>query len=148
MDDAPPRRIDVVSFLQFVKYGVVGASNTAITLIVYTVGVELGLTYELALVAGYILGGLNSYLLNRHWTFRAADIAHSRAGGRFALVQGVAIVVNAGLLYVLVHHLHVAKIPGQLILTVPVVLITFFINRKWTFGRPAGEPLASRSAVR
>jgi putative flippase GtrA len=146
MDAAPPRRIDVASVVQFVKYGVVGASNTAITLIVYTVGVELGAPYELALVLGYVVGSLNSYLLNRHWTFRAGDMAHARTGGRFALVQACAIALNAALLYVFVHDLHIAKIPSQVILTVPVVLITFFINRRWTFGRPADESLGGQSA--
>jgi putative flippase GtrA len=31
---------------------------------------------------------------------------------------------------------------------VPVVGVTFFINRKWTFGRRAGEPLASQPGIR
>ena len=56
------------------------------------------------------------------------------AGTRFAVVQVAAILVNELLLYVLVHDSHVEKIAAQAILTVPVVVVTFFINRVWTFG--------------
>ena len=121
---------------QFVKYGIVGASNTVITFVVYSVLVTLGVPYTIALLLGYAVGSLNSYFLNRHWTFRARDIAHTQAGTRFAIVQVCAIGVNELLLYVLVHHAGVAKIPAQAILTVPVLAVTFFVNRLWSFARP------------
>ena len=124
---------------QFVKYGVVGASNTILTFVVYSVCVTIGVHYLLALVLGYGIGSLNSYFLNRHWTFRARDIAHTTAGTRFAIVQVCAIGVNLVMLYVFVHHIGVGKIPSQAILTLPVLAITFFINRYWSFARPS-EP--------
>jgi putative flippase GtrA len=145
-DDLPQRRLDAEFIRHFFKYGVVGAGNTALTLIIYTVGVKLGVPYLLALLAGYLTGGLNSYLLNRHWTFDAGHISHSRSGGRFALVQGCAIATNLILLYVLVHHLHVEKILGQVILSLPVVSVTFFVNRRWTF-KGHTEPLTGPSGV-
>jgi putative flippase GtrA len=145
----PRRRVDVALVQQFIKYGLVGVSNTAITYAVYAVAVlGLGLAYELSVVIGWLVGGLNSYLLNRHWTFRAGDLAHSRLGKRFAVVQAGAIAANVGLLYVLVHSGHMDKLVGQAIVQVPIVLITFFINRSWTFHRPISEPLASPSAPR
>jgi putative flippase GtrA len=122
---------------QFVKYGVVGASNTVLTFVTYTVLEKLvGINYLIALPLGYGVGSLNSYILNRHWTFRARDIAHTTAGTRFAIVQGVAIAANELLLYVFVHHLGIDKIAAQAILTVPVLAVTFFANRWWTFARP------------
>lgn len=124
---------------QFVKYGVVGASNTVLTFVVYTVLVTLGLEYLVAVVLGYCVGSLNSYILNRHWTFQAGHIAHTTAGTRFALVTGAAIAVNVGLLYLFVHHLGISKIPAQAILTVPLLAVTFPINRWWSFAHPGGR---------
>jgi putative flippase GtrA len=129
--------LDVPMVRQLVKYGVVGASNTILTFVVYSFLVlTLGVDYLLALVLGYIVGSLNSYVLNRHWTFRARDIAHTTAGTRFALVQVCAIAVNEALLYVFVHHAGIHKIPAQAILTVPLLAITFYVNRVWSFARP------------
>ena len=124
---------------QFVKNGVVGASNTVLTFVVYTILVTLGLDYLVAVVLGYCAGSLNSYFLNRHWTFRARDIAHTTAGTRFAIVQAVAIAANVLLLYVFVHHLGIAKIPAQAILTLPILAVTFFVNRWWSFARPRDQ---------
>jgi putative flippase GtrA len=131
---------------QFLRYGLVGAANTVLTFAVYSVCVTIGVHYLLALVLGYSVGSLNSYFLNRHWTFRARDIAHTTAGTRFGLVQACAIAGNLVLLYVLVHHVGVAKIPAQAILTVPFLAVTFFVNRWWSFARPddpAGPPAVS-----
>jgi putative flippase GtrA len=149
MEPAPPQRsFDAALVRQFVKYGVVGASNTALTVATYSIGVWIGVPYLISLLVGYIPGGLNSYLLNRHWTFDAGHLAHSRSGTRFAIVQSCAILANVGLLYLMVHHLHVEKIAAEVIVIVPVVAITFFINRTWTFGPRAGDPIASPPAAR
>ena len=118
---------------QFVKYGIVGASNTVLTFALYTILVEIGVQYLVALLLGYLAGSLNSYLLNRRWIFRAGHLAHTSVGPRFAIVQVLAIVANLGLLYLLVHDLEVHKILAQAILTVPVLAVTFFVNRAWSF---------------
>ena len=36
------------------------------------------------------------------------------------------------------HDLHVEQIAAQAILTIPVLVVTFFINRAWSFAQPAG----------
>jgi len=127
-------RFDVPVVRHFVKYGIVGASNTVLTFVIYTALVKgLGVDYLAALLIGYVVGSLNSYILNRRWTFRAGNVAHSTACTRFAVVQVCAIAANEGLLYVLVHHAHVEKIAAQAILTIPVLAVTFFINRAWSF---------------
>jgi putative flippase GtrA len=36
-----------------------------------------------------------------------------------------------------VHDLHVEKIAAQAILTIPVLAVTFFINRAWSFAHEA-----------
>jgi len=127
------QRYDVPMVRQFIKYGIVGASNTVLTFVIYTVLVEAGVQYLIALIVGYLAGSLNSYLLNRRWTFRAGHLAHATVGPRFAVVQVVAILANLGLLYLFVHQLAIHKILAQAILTVPVLAITFFVNRVWSF---------------
>jgi putative flippase GtrA len=135
-------RLDGPVVRQFVKYGIVGASNTILTFVIYTVGVKLGVHYLFALLIGYLVGSLNSYVLNRRWTFRAGHLAHASVGTRFGFVQVCAILANTGLLYLFVHDLRVEKILAQAILTVPVLAVTFFVNRVWSFadGTKASPP--------
>jgi putative flippase GtrA len=131
------QRFDAPMVRQFAKYGIVGASNTIFTFAIYTVLVEIGVQYLIALLLGYLVGSLNSYLFNRRWTFRAGHLAHASVGPRFAIVQILAILANLGLLYLLVHHLGVHKILAQAILTMPVLAVTFFVNRTWSFAAPS-----------
>jgi putative flippase GtrA len=133
---AAVHRYDAPVVRQFLKYGVVGASNTILTFVIYSVLVLLHVDYLAALVLGYFVGSLNSYILNRRWTFRAGHLAHTVAGTRFAVVQACAIVANLALLYVFVHDLHLPRIASQAILTIPVLAVTFFINRAWSFAHP------------
>jgi putative flippase GtrA len=138
------RQLDVPVVRQFIKYGLVGALNTILTFVIYSAGVLLHLDYLAALMLGYLAGSLNSYWLNRRWTFRASNLAHSTTGTRFALVQASALLANLGLLYLFVHTLGVAKIPSQAILTVPVLTVTFYVNRVWSFAHtrtPRRRPL-------
>jgi putative flippase GtrA len=98
----------------------------------------------IALAFGYLAGTFNSYLLNHHWTFRGGERTHATAGRRFATVQTCAFAVNEVLLYVLVHHAGFnspdRKVAAQAILTVPVLVVTFFVNRAWSFAASAPAP--------
>jgi putative flippase GtrA len=130
-------RYDVPVVRQFLKYGLVGASNTVLTFVIYSALVLAHVDYLAALLLGYFVGSLNSYILNRRWTFRAGHLAHAVAGTRFAVVQACAILANLGLLYLFVHDLHLPRIASQAILTIPVLAVTFFINRAWSFAHDA-----------
>ena len=56
--------------IQLLKYGVIGASNTLITLVVfYLLNTCLGLSYGISNVVGYVLGVVNSFVWNRNWVF-------------------------------------------------------------------------------
>jgi putative flippase GtrA len=127
------RRLDGATITQFVKYGIVGAANTALTFVTYSLLVEAGLQYQLAVICGWVVGGTNSYMFNRHWTFKAGHIAHARSGTRFAVVTACSAAVNAALLPLLPHHSHTDKILSQAVLTIPILCITFLANRLWTF---------------
>ena len=58
--------------LQLVRFGLVGAVNTALTLATYSVMLALGSPVALAGAVGWGVGGVNGYLLNRAWTFKGA----------------------------------------------------------------------------
>ena len=60
--------------IQLLKYGVIGASNTLITLIAfYLLNTTAGLSENFANVTGYILGVVNSFVWNRNWVFKTKN---------------------------------------------------------------------------
>lgn len=62
------------SFLQFVKYAIVGVMNTLLTLLtIYICKSFLEINPYISNGIGYLIGLINSFLWNRTWVFRASD---------------------------------------------------------------------------
>ncbi len=119
--------------LQFVKFGVVGVSNTLLTFAVYTFLLKVfGLWYLLASAIGFVAGAVNGFLLNRRWTFKE-HVGDSLTPVRWGVVQSCGLGLNELLLYVFVHDGGLDKLLAQAFATVAVTISTFLANRAWTF---------------
>ncbi len=123
--------------VQFIKFGIVGVSNTLIAFAVYTVLLKVfGVWYLAASAIGFILGAINGFLLNRRWTF-SGHVGDALTPVRWGVVQGCGLAVNEGLLYLFVHDARLDELVGQVCATIIVTVATFFVNRAWTFRTPA-----------
>src|SRR5689334_212170 len=119
--------------VQFVKFGIVGVTNTLLTFAVYTLLLKVfGVWYLAASAIGFVVGTINSFLLNRRWTFRG-HVGDALTPVRWTVVQCCGLAVNEGLLYVFVHQAQVDKLLAQAFATAVVTVSTFFANRAWTF---------------
>jgi putative flippase GtrA len=129
--------------VQFVKFGIVGVSNTVLTFAVYTLLLKVfGVWYLAASAIGFAVGATNGFLLNRRWTFRD-HVGDSLTPVRWAVVQGCGLAVNEALLYVFVHDASLDKLLAQALATVVVTVSTFFVNRAWTFRVHPAPPLVA-----
>ncbi len=118
---------------QFVKFGIVGVSNTLLTFAIYTVLLKVfGVWYIAASAIGFAVGAVNGFLLNRAWTFRGHR-GDSLTPLRWCVVQGCGLLANLGLVYVFVSDAGLDKLLAQAFATSVVVVLTFFANRAWTF---------------
>ncbi len=127
----PPASAAILVGAQFARFVTVGASNTALSFAAYTVLLLAGLPYLLAGALGFAAGAVNGYVLNRRWTFRAADSTRARA--RYLAVQICGLGATTGLLRVFVEGAGVGRI-GAYLVTVPIVTVAMFVaNRAWTF---------------
>ncbi len=137
-----PRHPRVTVLIQFVKFGIVGISNTLITFIVYTLLLKVfGVNYLLASAIGFIAGATNGFLINRRWTFRE-HVGDALTPVRWGVVQTGGLAIDEVLLYLLVHDAHLDKLLAQALATVVVTVTTFFANRAWTFRVPAPVAVA------
>ena len=122
---------------QFLKFAIVGVSNTLISLVVYTVLFKIfGINYLVASAIGFVIGAINGFLLNRAWTFQGHE-GDAFTPVRWAIVQTCGLALDELLLYLGVHELGIDKIIAQALAIVIVVVLTFLANRAWTFRTPA-----------
>ncbi len=127
------RRLGAPLLVQFVKFGIVGVSNTLLTFAVYTLLLKVfGVWYLAASAIGFGAGAVNGFLLNRRWTFRG-HVGDALTPVRWTIVQGCGLGINEGLLYVFVHDARVDKLLAQAFATAVVTITTFLVNRAWTF---------------
>lgn len=126
---------------QFVKFGLVGVSNTLITLLVYTLLLNvLGVWYVAASALGFAVGAVNGFLWNRAWTFKG-HVGDSLTPVRWFVVQGCGLLVNSALIYLFVDGAGMGKLVGQGVTIVIVTVLTFLANRSWTFRAQAPAAL-------
>jgi putative flippase GtrA len=128
--------------VQFVKFGIVGVSNTLIFFLVYTLLLKVfGVWYVAASGIGFAVGAINGFLWNRRWTFRG-HVGDALTPVRWFVVQTSGLLVNLGLVYLFVDGAGLGELWGQAVTIVIVTVLTFFANRAWTFRGHAEAALA------
>jgi len=119
--------------IQFVKFGTVGISNTLLTFLVYTLLLKVfGVWYLAASAIGFLVGAVNGFLINRRWTFKE-HVGDALTPVRWGIVQGCGLGLNVGILYLLVDGARLDKLLSQAFATAVVTVLTFLVNRAWTF---------------
>src|ERR1700691_1156929 len=100
--DRAARILRMPLLLQFVKFGIVGVSNTLIAFALYTLLLKVfGVWYVAASGIGFAVGAVNGFLLNRRWTFRE-HVGDALTPVRWAIVQTCGLGLNLGLVYAFV----------------------------------------------
>jgi putative flippase GtrA len=118
---------------QFVRFAVVGACNTVLTLTVYALLLSMGLHYIEAFAPAFAAGAACGYTLNRIWTFDAAR-AHRWDLMRYVSIQLGGLGLNAVLLIALVEVLGIGPIVAQAVAIGCVSVLNFGVSRRWVFG--------------
>jgi putative flippase GtrA len=122
------------SMVQFIKFAIVGVLNSAIQYLVFLFLYSLGGTqYLLASIIGYVAGMINSYILNRKWTFGSRNQQLLTELGRFVAVNLISLGVNLGLLYLLVSTGVMVPQWAQVVAIAGSTLVNFVLNKIWTF---------------
>jgi putative flippase GtrA len=85
-----------------------------------------------AALAGYVAGGVVSYVLNRRLTYRS-DRPHREATWRFALVAVVGFFLTWLLMAAFIRGMELPYLPAQLATTGIVLFWSFAANKVWTF---------------
>jgi putative flippase GtrA len=122
------------SWLQLVKFGIVGGSGYLINLAVFAVlAGGLGLHHLLAAVGAFCVALANNFLWNRHWTFDAGLGHPGFQAARFFAVSVAALLINLVVLEALVSGASMGDLTAQAIAVAVAMPFNFLGNKLWTF---------------
>lgn len=118
---------------QFSRFVLVGVANTALGYaVIFGCMYLAGFSPELSNAAGYAVGLLASYFLNRNFTFKSAQRLSTELV-RFVLVFLTAYAANLLVLIVLVRALAIHAGPSQVIAGVIYIGTTYVLNKHYVF---------------
>ena len=123
---------------QFIKFSLVGVLNTSIHYGIFYVTYEyMGLYHLLASTIGFCFAVTNSYLINKHWTFKArgSNVHHEFA--KFIIVNLITLSINLGSMAMLVEQFAIDPRVAQVASIGLTLSINFLGNKFWTFRHKA-----------
>ena len=122
------------SWMQLIKFGMVGCSGYVINLAVFAVLADnLALHHALAALGAFGVAVSNNFLWNRHWTFAAGDDHAGFQAMRFLAVSLLALLLNLAVLEALVVGTTVGSLLAQAIAVAVAMPFNFVGNKLWTF---------------
>lgn len=118
---------------RFLRFCTVGVGNTAVDFTVFFLLALGGFPYLAAQALSYAAGMVNSYFLNRRWTFRVVRKANGLEAGRFIIVNALSLLVSLGLLAVLHDENQLSLWLSKFIATGGGLVVNYIGSRLWVF---------------
>jgi len=127
------------NLLQFIKFGLVGASNTLISYSIYYIALLAGLHYQLGNLIAYVITVFISYLINGNWVFKKQE-NETRGFWRPLLKVYISygltsLLLNSILLYVQIDLFGMKEEIAPIINLVITIPLNFLLNKYWAFGK-------------
>ena len=129
----------IAKWWQFIKFGIVGLSNTLISLGVYELCLYLGVHYLLADPIGLVISVVNAYYWNNRVVFgdgqKKPFSHHVRMYFKSLTAYGGAFVLNLLLLMLWVEVVGIPEWLAPFINLAITIPLNFLVNKYWTFGK-------------
>ncbi|HEY8520172.1 MAG TPA: GtrA family protein [Gammaproteobacteria bacterium] len=136
------------------RFALVGVANFCVSLAVFWTCVQHpplgavaaaagargapGADAAVANVLAYLAGMVNSFVLNRAWTFRADGNAAAQAV-KFVTVNLLCLALTTAVVYLLVDVLRYPEIAVWVPVTAVAVLLNYLGCKHWVFAAPRGH---------
>lgn len=123
--------------LQFIKFGMVGITNTAVSYAIYALILWLGGHYLVASVVSFVISVAWSYLLNNRFVFKKSE-DETRVWWKALLKAYVSygitgLVLANILLYLWIDVLGINQYLAFVINLVFTIPVNFLLNKLWAF---------------
>lgn len=124
---------------QFIKFGLVGVSNTLISYVVYIVLVYLGMHYIIANIIGFTVSVFNAYYWNNRFVFKAKEgerrIWWKILGKTFMSYAGTGVILSNILLVVCIDLIGISEVIAPIIILLITIPLNYIMNKYWAFAK-------------
>jgi len=118
---------------QFLKFGIVGISNTLISLAIYYILVYLGVHYLIANIVAFVISVCNAYFWNSRYVFKKRNRSNVKSFIRTVVSYGFTFLLGTGLLFIMVELLHISLWIAPLINLCVTTPLNFVLSKFWAF---------------
>ena len=119
---------------QFVKFGIVGVSNTLIYLLVYYIFIWINVElYLVGNVIGFVVSVFNSYYWNNRFVFKAEKCYDVKSMVKAYISYGITSALSVVFIFILVEKLFVSEMIAPIINLIITIPINFLLNKYWIF---------------
>lgn len=130
---------------QFIRFGIVGLSNTIISYLIYIVCLKLFERFGLFLKADYVISSVIAFLLSVLWSFYWNNkYTFKKENGEYRSVWKAlfktylsyaltGLILNNIFLYIWVEMLGISKSIAPIINLIVTVPLNFILNKYWAF---------------
>ena len=128
-------KINDKTLLQFLKFALVGCSNSIVTLVGYYICIGLfgKEFYLLGQTTGYVAAVINSFFWNSRYVFRSVQISKARAFLKICFCNVVIYAMQVLLLYCFVDILNVSERISPILAILITLPINFTLNKIFVF---------------
>jgi putative flippase GtrA len=116
------------------RYGIVGLTGYALSIGLFALQVEIGVSPYAAVPLGFVVNSLYNFVLNRHWSFGPSGRPIGVELARFWVVAFATLAVNYAVLYLLHDVAGIAAVPSQAAAILVAVPVGYLGQRYWSFG--------------
>lgn len=130
------------SLISFLKFCLVGAANTAISLIVYYLLYAVGVNYAVSMATGYIISSIFGYFLNKTWVFKQKKSKVQNSIFKYYLLYGSSLILNLICMTLFIKGLGMSDMIAPILTIVITTLYNFIFNKIWVFKNQSPQPTA------
>lgn len=124
-------------FIQFIKFGLVGVSNTVISYGIYALLTYIGCPYVISNIIAFVVSVLNSFFWNNRYVFVKKDGEKRNAlwtlAKTFLAYGTTGLLLNNILLVLLVEKCQMNKYIAPILILLITIPLNFIINKFWAF---------------
>lgn len=122
-----------IKYKSLIRFAIVGVINTLVTVIINTVCLEVfGIHYNISWVIGFIGGVINSYIMNKLWTFESKKKSVKEMV-QFLVVSLISLSITTLGLRFFIEKVHLTKFVAQF----PTIVLSQIVNytgyKFWVF---------------